>query len=115
MHDPTEGGVAMGLYELAAVSGLGMQIDLDTIPTLPSTRAICEHFNINPLGLISSGTLLLTIPADRWPNLERIFQSESIPAQVIGNITPEAGIRARRNGQDVRFIYSERDELLKVL
>ena len=38
MHDPTEGGVAMGLYELTAVSGLGMQIDLDTIPTLPSTQ-----------------------------------------------------------------------------
>ena len=115
MHDPTEGGVAMGLYELTVVSGLGMQFDLDAIPTLPSTRAICEHFNINPLGLISSGTLLLTIPADKWPNLEQIFQSANIPAQVIGSITPEAGIRARRNGQEVRFVYSERDELLKVL
>ena len=115
MHDPTEGGVNMGLYELTAVSGLGMQIDLDTIPTLPSTQAICEHFNINPLGLISSGTLLLTIPADKWPNLERIFQSENIPAQVIGTVTPEAGIRARRNGKPTTFAYSERDELLKVL
>ncbi|MCY4387933.1 MAG: AIR synthase family protein [Desulfurellaceae bacterium] len=115
MHDPTEGGVAMGLYELTVVSGLGMQIDLDTIPILPSTRVICEHFNINPLGLISSGTLLLTIAADKWPYLERIFQSENIPAQVIGAVTPEAGIRARRNGQEMRFVYSERDELLKVL
>ncbi len=115
MHDPTEGGVAMGLYELTAVSDLGMQIDLDVIPTLPSTRAICEHFNINPLGLISSGTLLLTIAADKWPNLERIFQSANIPAQVIGTVTPEAGIRARRNGQPASFAYSERDELLKVL
>ena len=115
MHDPTEGGVAMGLYELTAVSGLGMQLDLDAIPTLPSTRAICEHFSINPLGLISSGTLLLTISADNWPSLENIFQSENIPAQVIGTVTPEAGIQARRNGQEVRFVYSERDELLKVL
>ena len=115
MHDPTEGGVAMGLYELTVVSGLGMQIDLDAIPTLPSTRAICEHFNINPLGLISSGTLLLTIAAEKWPSLERIFQSEDIPAQVIGTVTPEAGIRARRNGQEVQFVYSERDELLRVL
>lgn len=115
MHDPTEGGVAMGLYELTVVSGLGMQIDLDAIPTLPSTHAICEHFNINPLGLISSGTLLLTIPADQWPSLERIFQSENIPAQVIGSVTPEGGIRARQNGKPTTFAYSERDELLKVL
>ena len=115
MHDPTEGGVSMGLYELTVVSGLGMQIDLDAIPLLPSTRAICEHFNINPLGLISSGTLLLTIPTDRWPNLERVFQSENIPAQVIGTVAPEAGIRAWRNVQEVQFVYSERDELLKVL
>ena len=115
MHDPTEGGVAMGLYELTAVSDLGMQLDLDAIPILPSTRAICEHFSINPLGLISSGTLLLTIAADKWPTLERIFQSENIPARVIGSVTPEAGIRARRSGQEVRFVYSERDELLKVL
>ncbi len=115
MHDPTEGGVAMGLYELTVVSRLGMKIDLDTIPTLPSTQALCEHFNINPLGLISSGTLLLTIPAEKWPNLERIFQSENIPAQVIGSITPEAGIQARRNGQITQFVYSERDELVKVL
>ncbi len=115
MHDPTEGGVAMGLYELTAVSGLGMQLDLDAIPTLPSTRAICEYFNINPLGLISSGTLLLTIAAERWPGLERIFQSANIPAQVIGTVTPEAGIRARWNGKPATFTYSERDELLRVV
>lgn len=115
MHDPTEGGVAMGLYELTVVSGLGLRMDLDAIPTLPATQAICEHFNINPLGLISSGTLLLTIAADKWPGLEQIFQSENIPAQVIGSVTPEAGIQARRNGQIAQFVYSERDELLKVV
>ncbi len=115
MHDPTEGGVAMGLYEMTVVSGLGMQIDLDAIPTLPSTRAICEHFNIDPLGLISSGSLLLTISADQWPRLEGIFQSAHIPARSIGTVTPEAGIRAWRNGREVRFVYSERDEVLKVL
>ncbi len=115
LHDPTEGGGAMGLQELTDVSGLGMQIDLDAIPTLPSTRAICGHFNINPLGLMSSGTLLLTISADKWPSLGRIFQSENIPAQVIGVVTPEAGIQAQRNGLEVQFVYSERDELLKVL
>ena len=115
MHDPTEGGVAMGLYELTVVSGLGMQIDLDAIPTLPSTQAMCEHFDINPLGLISSGTLLLTISADKWPSLEHVFQSENIPARVIGTVTPATGIQARLNGKPASFAYNERDEVLKIL
>ncbi len=115
MHDPTEGGVAMGLYELAAASSLGMQIELDKIPTLPSTTAICEHFGINPLGLISSGTLLLTIRADKWRGLEKVLQSENIPARVIGTVTQEPGIQARLNGKVVPFTYSETDELVKVL
>ena len=115
MHDPTEGGVAMGLYELTVVSGLGLQINLDKIPTLPSTKAICEHFEVNPLGLISSGTLLLTIPSENWISLKKAFQSENIPAQVIGIVTRETGIQARLNGQPTQFAYSERDELVKVL
>src|SRR5215510_8724678 len=44
MHDPTEGGVAMGLYELATASGTGITLDLDAIPVLPVTRAICRCF-----------------------------------------------------------------------
>ena len=114
MHDPTEGGVAMGLYELAAASGLGMQIELDKIPTLPSTTSICHHFGINPLGLISSGTLLLTIASEKWRGLEKVLQTEGIPSKVIGTISKEPGIQARLNGKPVPFAHSETDELVKV-
>src|SRR5262249_47897660 len=66
MHDPTEGGIAMGLYELASASQVNIALDVDAIPVLPVTQTICQFFNLNPFGLISSGALLLTIPPDRW-------------------------------------------------
>ncbi|HEV8717380.1 MAG TPA: AIR synthase family protein [Candidatus Binatia bacterium] len=115
MHDPTEGGVAMGLYELATASGIGITLDLDAIPILPVTQTICRFFNLNPLGLISSGTLLLTIPADRWPALRRTFHAQSLTAQVIGTITQGSGISAFSDGKPAPFTYSETDELAKVL
>ena len=115
MHDPTEGGIAMALYELASASGNGMRIELDTIPVLPVTQAICEYFHINPLGLISSGTLLLTIPPERWAKLQERLQGEGIDAAVIGTVREGSGIAAFVDGKPAEFVYSETDELAKVL
>lgn len=115
MHDPTEGGLAMALYELASASGHGMRIELDAIPVLPLTQDICDYFQINPLGLMSSGTLLLTIPPQRWPILRATLQTEGIAAQVIGEVRAESGIAAFINGRPTDFVYTETDELAKVL
>lgn len=115
MHDPTEGGVAMGLYELATASAVGLTLDLDAIPILPVTQTICRFFSLDPLGLISSGTLLLTIPPARWPELQRTFQAQGMNAQVIGTTRQEAGINAFSGGKPAQFTYSETDELAKVL
>ena len=115
MHDPTEGGIAMALYELASASGNGMQIELDAIPVLRATQAICAYFQINPLGLISSGTLLLTIPPERWQELQGRLQEEGIRASVIGMVREESGIAAFVDGKPAEFVYSETDELAKVL
>ncbi len=64
LHDPTEGGVATAIHEIAAASGLGADIDEASIPVLPETTAICAHFGIDPLGLLSSGSLLVAAPPD---------------------------------------------------
>lgn len=114
MHDPTEGGIAMGLYELASASAVGLSLDLDAISILPVTHHICQYFGLNPLGLLSSGTLLLTIPPERWPALRTIFQSHGVTAQVIGAIQPGNAIHAVAQGRSVPFTYSEVDELTKV-
>jgi len=115
MHDPTEGGVAMGLFELATASRVRITLDVDAIPVLPATQTICHVFRINPFGLISSGALLLTIPPDRWSALETAMQTQGIPARVIGTVHHGSGISAFAGGKPVSFTYSETDELAKVL
>src|SRR5262245_4706432 len=115
MHDPTEGGIAMGLYELATASGIGITLDLDAISILPVTQTICRFFHLNPLGLISSGTLLLAIAPHQWPVLQSLFQAEGIMAQVIGTAQQESSIIAFAGGKPAPFTYSETGELAKVL
>jgi len=111
MHDPTEGGIATGLIELASASGCRLLVDLDQIPVHPLTDALCRHFAIEPLGLLGSGSLLATLPASRAaPLLTRLVRN-GIPARIIGR----GGARARRDGKVIAFSWSERDELTRAL
>ncbi|NLE06041.1 MAG: hydrogenase, partial [Crenarchaeota archaeon] len=59
MHDPTEGGVANGIHEMADASGLGVKIFHENILVQNVTNQICNHFKIDPLQLIGSGALLI--------------------------------------------------------
>ncbi len=114
MHDPTEGGIAMGLHELATASEVGMKLTIDAIPILPVTQIICGVFGLNPLGLISSGALLLTIPPDRWPALKKEMQSQEIKTHEIGVVQEGRRIHAFVEGKPAPFTPSETDELTKV-
>ncbi|MFO7992240.1 MAG: AIR synthase family protein [Thermoplasmata archaeon] len=60
MHDPTEGGVLQGLYEMAHASGNRFVIDKG-IEVREETRVLCEKLGLDPLRLISSGCLLATV------------------------------------------------------
>ncbi|MEZ4634571.1 MAG: AIR synthase-related protein [Caldilineaceae bacterium] len=60
MHDPTEGGVATGLLELAIASGNGLEVDLDAIPIPAIAAELCAVYGLDPLGTIASGALIAT-------------------------------------------------------
>lgn len=114
MHDPTEGGVAAALFELATASGRRLTVDLDRIAVHPYTTRLCAHFGLRPLGLIASGALLLTIPGARAPALLGAFKRRRIPAAVIGAVTSGRGVTAYRGGRRVAFRWSSRDELTRL-
>ncbi len=61
MHDPTEGGILQGLYEMAHASGNEFVV-FDEPDLKDSTVEICEKLDLNPYNLISSGCLLATVP-----------------------------------------------------
>ena len=59
LHDPTEGGVATALVEIATASGVDLDIDADTLPISPLSQRLCDDVGIDPFGAISSGALLI--------------------------------------------------------
>lgn len=112
MHDATEGGVATAIHEIAAASELGAEIDGAAIPILESTQAIADYFGIDPLGLISSGALLIAAR----PGAEALLTQSMVPIAKIGVLTEDPKsitISAEAGVQELRRFDS--DELTRVL
>jgi hydrogenase maturation factor len=96
MHDPTEGGLATGLWELADAADVGLVVERDAIPVLPETTTLCKALDLNPLGLIASGALLLAAPPKDAEGIEAALAEEGITAAPIGQIVErEEGVTLR--------------------
>jgi hydrogenase maturation factor len=114
MHDPTEGGLSGGLVEMAAGADVGLLIDQDTIPILPECRQICDALDLDPLGLIASGSLLAAVPSGEVARLRGALAQEGISAYEIGKVTePDDGLKIR-DSDGVRDLPTfSRDELAR--
>ena len=88
MHDPTEGGVTTGIREICMASNCGALVKATAIPILAETKTLCSQFGLNPLGAISSGALLLTLPAETASGLIDEYAKKGIQAKIIGEIVP---------------------------
>ncbi|MBP3702951.1 MAG: AIR synthase family protein [Lachnospiraceae bacterium] len=112
MHDVTEGGIFGALWEMAAASGVGLEIDLKAIPIRQETVEICEVFDINPYMLISSGSML--IGTSRGTRLVSELEKAGVPAVVVGHATV-GNDRVIINGDEKRFLEPPKvDELYKI-
>ena len=90
MHDPTEGGLATGLHEMAQAAGIGMMIEAEAVPVYPETLAVCRATGLDPWGLIASGALLLAVEATDAGNIVRALEADGIRAAIIGQATQAA-------------------------
>jgi hydrogenase maturation factor len=116
LHDPTEGGVATGLWELAQASGLGITVYEEQIPVLPECAVLARHFGLDPLGLLASGSLLIAAEPDRAAGIVERLQAAGIPAAAIGQMVPaEEVCTIRRAGQPPRPLPTfPRDEIVRL-
>jgi hydrogenase maturation factor len=115
MHDPTEGGLATGLWELAEAAGVGLEIDEDAIPILPETRTLCAPLGLDPLGLIASGTLLMAVAPGDAPAIIAALDGNGIAATEIGRVIErERGIRLQRQAGERALPHFERDEIVRL-
>ncbi len=98
MHDVTEGGVATAIHELATAADVGAAIYSDKLldsPLLYSdvTRTLCDILELNPLGVISSGTLLIASAPEKAKTICDALHTADIRADIIGTfLPPEHGI-----------------------
>jgi hydrogenase expression/formation protein HypE len=115
MHDPTEGGLATGLRELAQAANVGLAIYADTIPVLPEGATLCAMYGLDPLGLIASGSLLITTPSSKAGRLRELLGQAGIPCTQIGSVVPpEEGLMLIERGQRRALPRFQADEITRV-
>lgn len=115
MHDPTEGGIATGLAELAVAAQVGLVVDLDAIPISDLSRDLCAVYGLDPLGVIASGALLATCAPAAAETILTAWRARGVSGRIIGTLTPLPGERsARRNGNLVPFPTFTVDEITKL-
>ncbi|SFL49871.1 AIR synthase family protein [Halanaerobium salsuginis] len=108
MHDVTEGGVYGAIAEMASAANLGFLIEKDNFVPHDSVVEICTKLDLDPAGLISSGSLLMAAPPEL--DLEAVFANSGIDIFRVGKLL-SAGNFIVENGQQESFELPEQDEL----
>ena len=114
MHDVTEGGILGAIWEICEGSNLGSIITYEDIPIHDLTQRICDFYDINPLRLISSGTMMMTISPTHYEALAKDFQTKKIPLACIGIITSK-DVYLEKRGRLTYVTPPDKDELYKVV
>jgi len=115
MHDPTEGGLATGLFELVAPTGLGLRVIREQIPVFPETDMICRELAVDPMKLLASGALLIVVAPDNVDSVLKAVKTTGVSVAVIGEVRPSnEGITIVTNGRVEPLAPAVRDEIARV-
>jgi hydrogenase expression/formation protein HypE len=88
LRDPTRGGLATTLNELARQSGVGMKLQESTIPIKPEVKAACELLGLDPLYVANEGKLICICPNEDAQKLLKTMQDHPLgkEASIIGEV-----------------------------
>jgi hydrogenase expression/formation protein HypE len=113
MHDPTEGGLAGGIHEIADASNLGVKIYEEKIRVASETLKVCDFFRIDPLQLIASGSLLIAAKRNSADKVVKALEKNQIAAAVIGEFlsSPKERIIVRKKGVSGELVRPVSDHL----
>jgi hydrogenase expression/formation protein HypE len=117
MHDPTEGGVAGGLHELADAANIGFNVHEEKILVPEETRKICAHFDVDPLQLISSGSLLIVAEESKTDKIISSLSKNGVQSSIIGEVTePSLGRNLMtKAGEKTKLVRPVSDHLWTAL
>jgi hydrogenase expression/formation protein HypE len=91
MRDPTRGGVATVLNELAGKSGLGIEISEADLPVSSGVRAMCEVLGFDPLHIANEGKVLIVCSQDQVPKILELLKKNVLgrKSAVIGRVVTD--------------------------
>jgi len=101
MRDPTRGGVASTLNEIASQSGVGIEIDEASLPITPEVQGACDLLGLDPLYLANEGALIAIVPAVHSDALLAAMREtpEGVNARMIGTVLSDTpGLVRMRTG-----------------
>jgi hydrogenase expression/formation protein HypE len=115
MKDPTRGGVAGTLHEMATKGNVGIVIDEHALPVREDVYGVCELVGIDPLLVANEGKAVMAVRADRADRVLAILKSHRLGenAAVIGRCTEERpGMVVLDTGFGRRLVAEPEGELL---
>jgi hydrogenase expression/formation protein HypE len=88
LRDPTRGGIASTLNEIASRAAVGMMLQEDEIPVRESVRGVCEILGLDPVYVANEGKLLAVVAPELAPRLLVRMQSHPLgrDSRIIGQI-----------------------------
>ncbi len=113
MHDPTEGGLLGGVYEMGHASSFGFVLDGNAIPVHPITRRVCSIFDTDPIKLVASGSLIIAVQKKNVSNLIKRMSRTGIRSTKIGEF--QKGKRILMRGKEEEEVNEVTDELWRIL
>ena len=115
LHDPTEGGLSSGLYEMAEAAGVRLEIDAERMLALPEAAELLGRYGLDPLGTIASGSLLIAAPEGEAGKIVSALRSGGVRAARIGKATGgPKGVSLAREGVTEDFPRFQTDCITKI-
>lgn len=117
LHDPTEGGVLNGIWEMTEAARVGVFIREEAVHVAHETRIICDTLGIDPLKLLGSGALLITVDPEKTQEIISALKKIGVYASIIGEIKPFDHGRTllRKDGKRSKIQAVDQDHLYWVL
>jgi hydrogenase expression/formation protein HypE len=116
MHDVTRSGIMETLLEIAHLSEVGIEVAFSRLPILSIVSRFARAFQFDPLQMISSGTLAVTVPPERVMQVSAALEELGTPFAFVGRVTDGAGVRVLKDGGAIHHteIRGEEDELARL-
>jgi hydrogenase maturation factor len=115
MHDPTEGGLSAGLWEMAEACGCMLIVDPDLVLIPPLAARICQAFQLDPFEAIASGALLIAVSPEDADQVRQAIQVGGIPCTEIGEIQPgPVSVRVHTGEYSHELHRPERDAVARL-